>query len=366
MRQFLAFVNKEFCHIFRDKRTILILLGMPVVQIILFGFAITTEVKNSRIAVYDPSMDETTQKIIRRFEASEYFRMVGILEHPDHADEMFRKGEADMVLVFGNQFGSELKHTGKATVQLLVDATDPNTAVTLVNYANGIFSSFRQEIQPEQFGFQILPEVRLLYNPRMESAYNFVPGVMGLILMLICALMTSVSIVREKETGTMEVLLVSPVKPIYIIVAKAVPYFALSCANLVTILLLSVYVLHVPLAGSLAGLTLVSLVFILVSLSLGLLISTITHTQVAAMLISGMALMMPVIMLSGMIFPVESMPVPLQWISDIIPAKWYIIAVKKLMIEGLALEAIWKELGILLLMAVVLLGISLKKFKNRL
>lgn len=206
----------------------------------------------------------------------------------------------------------------------------------------------------------------MLYNPQMKSAYNFVPGVMGLILMMICAMMTSISIVREKETGTMEVLLVSPVKPLFIILAKAVPYFVLSFVNLITILLLSVYVLHVPVAGSLFWLVVVSLLFIFVSLALGLLISTVTHTQVAAMLVSGLMLMMPTMLLSGMIFPVESMPVILQSISTVIPARWYIQAVRKLMIEGVDISLVLTEIGILAVMAVLLITVSFKKFKNRL
>ena len=200
----------------------------------------------------------------------------------------------------------------------------------------------------------------------MKSAYNFVPGVMGLILMLICAMMTSISIVRKKETGTMEVLLVSPVKPLFIILAKAVPYFVLSFVNLTTILLLSVYVLDVPVAGSLFWLVVVSLLFIFVSLALGLLISTVTRTQVAAMLVSGLMLMMPTMLLSGMIFPIESMPVILQAISAVLPARWYIQAVRKLMIEGVDVSLVLMEVGILATMAVLLITVSFKKFKHRL
>ena len=211
----------------------------------------------------------------------------------------------------------------------------------------------------------IVPQLKLLYNPQMKSAYNFVPGVMGLILMLICAMMTSISIVREKETGTMEVLLVSPVKPLFIILAKAVPYFVLSFVNLTTILLLSVYVLDVPVAGSLFWLV-VSLLFIFVSLALGLLISTVTRTQVAAMLVSGLMLMMPTMLLSGMIFPIESMPVILQAISAVLPARWYIQAVRKLMIEGVDVSLVLMEVGILATMAVLLITVSFKKFKHRL
>ena len=362
MKQFIAFVKKEFYHIFRDRRTMLILLGMPVVQIILFGFAISTEVKNVRLAVLDPSNDVVTRKIIDRLDASEY--VTRRFHSPREMEAAFLKNKIDMVVVFNEHFADGL-YCGDARVQLIVDATDPNMATSQINYATGIVSAVGQEmISPGiSSSARLTPDIKLLYNPQMKSAYNFVPGVMGLILMLICAMMTSISIVREKETGTMEVLLVSPVKPLFIILAKAVPYFVLSFVNLVTILLLSVFVLVV---GSLFWLVVVSLLFIFVSLSLGLLISSVTRTQVAAMLASGMILMMPTMVLSGMIFPVESMPLILQLISDIIPARWYIQAVRKLMIEGVSVVLVFKEIGILLLMATVLITVSIKKFKYRL
>lgn len=367
MKQFSSFVKKEFYHIFRDRRTILILLGMPVVEIILFGFAITTEVKNVRVAVLDPSKDVTTQQIIEKVDASEYFNIDKILNTSNEIEETFKKGEADLIITFEPNFDDNLRHTGKANIRLIADATDPNNATTLTGYANNILMDYQQELMTEaKIPMQIIPQIKLLYNPGMKSAYNFVPGVMGMILMLICAMMTSISIVREKETGTMEVLLVSPMKPIFIIIAKAVPYFVLSCVNLATILLLSVYVLDVPVAGSLVSLSFLSLVFILVSLLLGLLVSTVTQTQVAAMLISGMVMMMPTVFLSGMIFPIENMPVFLQAISNVIPAKWYIDGVKKVMIEGLGITYVAKEIIILSVMALVLIAVSLKKFNKRL
>ena len=366
MKQFISFIRKEFFHIFRDRRTMLILLGMPVVQIILFGFAITTEVRNVRVAVLDPSNDAVTRRIIDRVDASEYFTVIHRLHSPEEAERFFRSGDIDMAIVFSERFSDNL-YTGEAGVQIISDATDPNMATMQAGYATNIISMVRQDMLPPGVRVSaIVPQVKLLYNPQMKSAYNFVPGVMGLILMLICAMMTSISIVREKETGTMEVLLVSPVKPLFIILAKAVPYFVLSFVNLVTILLLSVFVLDVPVVGSLFWLVVVSLLFIFVSLSLGLLISSVTRTQVAAMLASGMILMMPTMVLSGMIFPVESMPLILQLISDIIPARWYIQAVRKLMIEGVSVVLVFKEIGILLLMATVLITVSIKKFKYRL
>lgn len=366
MKQLLSFVRKEFRHIFRDRRTMLILLGMPIVQIILFGFAITTEVKNVRVAVLDPSNDAVTREVIDRLDAGEYFTVTHRLQTPQEMEELFRVGVVDMALIFTPRFASNL-YTGEAGVQLVTDATDPNMATTRLNYASGVIAAVQQEMLPSgAVPLTIVPDVKLLYNPQMKSAYNFVPGVMGLILMLICAMMTSISIVREKEMGTMELLLVSPIKSLFVILAKAVPYFVLSLVNLGTILLLSVYLLHVPVAGSLPGLIGLSLLFIFVSLALGLLISSITRTQVAAMLISGLVLMMPTMLLSGMIFPIESMPIPLQLLSNLLPARWYIEAVRKLMIEGVALPLVWQEATILAVMAVTLILLSFKQFKNRL
>ena len=339
----------------------MILLGMPVLQIILFGFAITTELNHSRVAVLDPSKDAVTTRITERIDENRYFSVVKELSSASDIETVFRHDEADIVVAFTPDFDANLS-TGEAGIQLVVDATDPNTGNMMAGYVQGIVG------QALQSGTQSSPIVQthLLFNPQMKSAYNFVPGVMGLILMLICAMMTSMSIVREKETGTMEVLLVSPIRPIFIILAKAVPYLVLSCVNLATILLLSVYVLHVPVEGSLWTLSFLSLLLIAVALSLGLLISCVVQNQVAAMIVSGMGLMMPVMLLSGMIFPIESMPAVLQWISNIIPARWYIQAVKKVMIEGLGMAAVWHEALILSGMAALLIGLSLKKFKERL
>ena len=363
MGGFLSFVKKEALHILRDKRTMLIVLLLPIVQILLFGFAISTEMNNIDFAVVAPNRTETIRQQIERMEANPYFTFKGYISQAE-IDDVLRKGDVTAVVVFSEDYDRLVTNAGiegvsEAAVQFILDASNPNNAGTGLGYLQ---SSFQSGISVAS----VAPATRVLYNPQMKSAYNFVPGVMGLILMLICAMMTSISIVREKETGTMEVLLVSPVKPLFIILAKAVPYFVLSFVNLITILLLSVFVLDVPVVGSLFWLITVSLLFIFVSLALGLLISSVTRTQVAAMLVSGLMLMMPTMLLSGMIFPIESMPLILQWISDILPARWYIQAVRKLMIEGVPVVLVYKEIGILLLMATVLITISIKKFKYRL
>jgi len=367
MKQLLSFIRKEFYHILRDRTTIMILLLMPVIQIILFGFALTTEVKNTQVAVLAPTNDEASSRIIDKLNASAYFDVVEKIHNTDEIQPVFRDAKAKLVVVFEDHFGEKLRYNGKAHVQLIADATDPNRATSFTFYASNIIASYQQELMGESKNpYQITPEIKMLYNPQMLSAFNFVPGVLGMIMILICAMMTSIAIVREKEMGTMEILLVSPMKPIYIILSKITPYFVLSFVNFVTIMLLSVFVLKVPITGSLASLVLVSLLYIFVSLALGLLVSTMTNSQQAAMLVSGMGLMMPVMMLSGMIFPIENMPLPLQWLSCIVPARWYISAVKVIMIQGLGITSVLKDVGILSLMAVVLVSVSLKKFKIRL
>jgi len=356
---------------------------MPVIQIILFGFAISTEVRNAQIAIFDPSKDVVTSSMKTQLQASPYFSIAEELSDYRQINDVFKEGRINMVIVFSENFAENLFHTGEAAIQIVADGTEPNQASILVAYASNIL---RQAINNEQLimnngqmtmnnennpqlsivNYQLLIENRMLYNPSMKGAFNFVPGVMAMILILICAMMTSIAIVREKEMGTMEVLLTSPLKPIYIILAKAVPYLALSIINLTTILLLSVYVLDVPVAGSLILLVFTSLLFIVLALSLGLLISTVVNTQLAAMLASGMVLMMPIMLLSGMMFPIESMPKILQWISTIVPARWYREAIQKIMIQGVGIKFVAKELLILTTMTVVLLVVSLKKFKVRL
>ncbi len=369
MRQspFIVFVRKELYHILRDRWTTLILLGLPVVMLILFGFAISNEVKNARIVIVDPSQDESTRAIIEKLRENQYFILDQQLKSPEETERLFREGRIKMVVEFSERFHENLVKTGEAKVLLLADGSDPNTASALVNYASSIIMDYQVNlINPLNAPYVIQPEVKLLFNPGMKGAYNFVPGVMGMIMMLICAMMTSISIVREKEKGSMEVLLVSPMKPVVIVLAKMVPYFLLSLINLTTILLIAVYIMDVPVEGSLFWLIMVSLLFIFVSLSLGLFISTVAKKQVVALMMSGMALMMPAILLSGMMFPVESMPLLLRGIAQVLPAKWFIVAIKNLMIKGSDITSVLKEISVLIFMAIVLVIFSIKNFKTRL
>ncbi|MDI3505684.1 MAG: drug efflux transport system permease protein [Bacteroidota bacterium] len=366
-KTFGSFVQKEFYHVTRDQTTLALLLILPVLLMILFGFSINTEVKNSQIAIYDPSNDVATRGIIEKIKASDYFTVVRMLNNPAEIEKQFLKDDLKMVVIFSDHFYENMQRTGKAQIELLTDGTDPNSAMTVVSYASNIIGLYQQDLfKIQQIPFEITPSVKLMYNPELKGPYFFVPGILGMILMIICSMMTSISIAREKEFGTMEVLLVSPFKPMSIILSKTVPYFVISLVNLATMLLLSVFMLKVPIAGSLFWLVTFSILFIFLSLSLGLLISSIANSQLQALLFSGMVLVIPVVMLSGMIFPIENMPAFFQWFSKLIPATWYISGVKKIMIKGLGFTSILPELGVLISMTILLIGISWKTFKYRL
>ena len=351
MKQFIAFIIKEARHIVRDKRTMLILFGMPVVMMLLFGFAITTDVKNVRTIVVTSQMDHATQQVVDRLSASEYFTITATVPSSKEAELLIRQQKADLAIVFSKDFASK-----RAGLQFIVDGADPNMAQQWTNYATGVITNTSAH----------LVNTKMLYNPQMKSAYNFVPAIMGMLLMLICAMMTSISIVREKEKGTMEVLLVSPARPLMVIIAKAVPYLVLAFLILITILLMARYVLDVPLAGAIGWIIFVSIIYILLALSLGLLISNIAKTQLVALLLSAMVLLMPVVMLSGMLFPIESMPTILQWVAAIIPPRYFISAMRKLMIMGVGIREVAQEVIILIAMTAFFLTVALAKFNKRL
>jgi ABC-2 type transport system permease protein len=367
MKQFISLVRKEFYHILRDRRTMFILLGMPIAQIILFGFALTNEVKNARVAIFDQSKDISTMTLINQIGSSKYFDIEDNLHSYKEIEETFRKGSIKLAIVFPENFNNDLQHFNKAQVQLVADASDPNTANALANYATGIIRDYEKRITNDRkLPYTIKSEMRMLYNPQMKGSYSMVPGVMAMVLMLVCTLMTAITVVKEKELGTMEILLVSPLRPLKIIVAKAVPYLMLSIVNIATILLLSVFVLEVPINGSLLLLVFESILFTLTCLAFGLLISASTDSQQTAMFISLTGMFLPTIMLSGFMFPIENMPLPLRILSNIVPAKWYYSIVNAVMIKGADLTIVWKQTLVLMGIMVFLLLLSIKKFKIRL
>jgi ABC-2 type transport system permease protein len=367
MKQLLVFIRKEFYHVFRDRRTLLIMFGLPVVQIVLFGYALTSEVKNAHIAIVDNAKDVSSQQIIVKIQASSYFTAERSLMGYGDIEKEFKKGVIKCALVFPPNFGDDLQHTGKARVQIIADASDPNTAKTLINYLTSIINDYQQQLNPNHvLPYQIIPEMRMLYNEESNGSLNFVPGVIALIFMIVCTTLTSVSVVKEKEFGTMEILLVSPFKPMLVLISKAVPYLVLSMVNFIIILLLSVFLLDVAIKGSIILLFFESMLFVITCLSLGLLISNNTSTQQTAMLISMMGMMLPTIILTGFLFPLESMPWIFRALSNIIPSRWYYIIIKAVMLRGLGFSYVWKETLILFGMTAVLLTIALKNFKIRL
>ena len=331
MKQFRAFIKKEWFHIFRDRKTVFILFGMPVIQILIFGFALTNEVKNANIAVLDYSKDAKSIQLIQKIDASKYFDVYSSLNRASDIDKVLKSGKVKMVIVVPQGFTQSLEAKHKVSIQLIADASDPNFATTLFNYGTSIINDFQKQYFIEKIPLVVTPEIRMLYNPQLKGAFNFVPGVMAMVLMLVSTMMTSIAIVKEKELGTMEVLLASPLRPLLIIISKTIPYLFLSLINITTILLLSVFVLDLPINGSVFLLVILSMLFAITCLSLGILISSSTNSQQVAMLISLMGLFLPTIMLSGFMFPIENMPLPMQFISNLVPAKWYFYIVKDVM-----------------------------------
>jgi ABC-2 type transport system permease protein len=372
MKQFLAFVLKEFRHIYRDRRTMMILFGMPVVQVLLFGFVLTNEIKNASIAVLDPAKDEASIRLTNKLVSSGYFRVERNLRTAEELEPAFRQGKIKLALVFPPDFAQQLDHGGAAQLQIIGDASDPNTATTLINYANAIILDFQQErsnfeLQTSNFKpATIRAETRMRYNPEQKAVFNFVPGVMTLILMLVSAMMTSITLAREKELGTMEVLLVSPLKPLQIVLGKTAPYLALSFLNAIIVVIMGMVVFGMPMRGSFLLLGFECFLYMFVSLALGILISTKAENQMTALFASALALMMPTMLLSGFIFPRESMPLPLQVIGAAFPATWFNPIIKGIMIKGVGLDFLWKQTLILLGMAVLFIGLSIRNFKSRL
>ncbi len=368
MKRFLGFVKKEFLHIFRDYRTLIILFGIPAAQILIFGYAVSTDIKNAGVAFLDLSKDEVTQKLTNKIISSGFFKRTENLLHYNDIDRIFKKGKTKAVIVFEENFGRNLLSRGRATMSIIADGSEPNTATLVTNYTMAIVTDFNREmaVAGANSSMMILPEVKMFYNPNLKSHFMFVPGVITLILILICALMTSVTITREKEFGTMEVLLVSPLKPIQIILGKVTPYFILSFINFLVILALSWFVFGLPVKGSMILLFAECMLYILMSLSLGILISTVSKTMQQAIFITMVGMMLPTLLLSGFIFPIENMPKVYDYVSALMPPRYFIIIIKNIMIKGTGFLFVWKETLIISVMTVLFIGLSVRNFKIRL
>jgi ABC-2 type transport system permease protein len=368
MNRFLGFVKKEFLHIFRDYRTLFILFGIPAAQILIFGYVVSTDIKNAGVAILDLSKDEVTQQLTDKIISSGFFKRTENLLSYNDIDRVFKQGKTKEVIVFEDNFGRKLKSEGKASMSIISDGSEPNVATLVTNYTMAIVTDFNREINvaSDTSTIMIQPEVQMFYNPGLKSHFMFVPGVITMILILICALMTSVTITREKEFGTMEVLLVSPLKPIQIILGKVTPYFFLSFINVLLILALSWFIFDLPVKGSIILLLGESMLYILMSLSLGILISSVSSNMQQAIFISLVGLMLPTILLSGFIFPIENMPKIYDYVSSILPPRYFIVIIKSIMIKGTGILFIWKETLVLVLMTIVFIGLSVRNFKIRL
>ena len=361
-----AFMAKEVRHILRDRQTLVILLLMPLVQVVLFGFALRSDVRDIRLAIVDPVPDHLTLALRDRFAGTGHFRIVGQVHDAAQVEHLFRRGEADMALVMDPELADRLGHGLPATLALVVDASDPNTGTTMQAYAQAVLADFEAGLRLKGGAPRIDLATRMRFNATLESVNLFVPGLIALVLTLVSALMTAISLSREKERGTLEILLVSPLRPWQIIVGKVLPYLGLAMANVVTALLAAWAVFHVPFRGSVILLLGESLIYSIVSLALGVLIAARTPNQRAAMFGALVGTMLPNVLLSGMIFPIASMPRWLAPATTVVPARWFVAIARGIMLEGVGLDYLWKETGVLLLMLTVLLAAAVRSFKPRL
>lgn len=368
MKRFLGFVKKEFLHIFRDFRTMIIIFVIPAAEILLFGYVVSTDLKNAPVAFLDFSGDETTQRLSDKICSSGFFRRSENLLNYNEIDKELRKNKIKAVIIFEKDFGKKLISEGKAVMNIIADGSEPNMASLVTNYITAITADFNSGLLEATGSGNILvrPEVRMFYNPSLKGHFMFVPGVITIILTLVCALMTSITITREKEFGTMEVLLVSPLKPIQIILGKVLPYFIISIADAVLILLLSWAVFSLPVKGSIILLLAESMLYILLSLSIGIMISTVAKTMQQAIFMTLVGMLLPVILLSGFIFPLENMPKVYDWVSAIFPPRYFIVVIKNIMIKGTVFLYVWKETLILIFFTAVAIWVSMRNFKIRL
>ncbi len=367
MKKLLVFTKKEFYHIFRDKKTLLILFGMPIIQILLFGFAITNEINDANISIYDKSKDFQSQKLINKILSTNYYKLHSYINKDSEIEDAFKTGQVKQVIIIEPNFAEKLNKEGEANIHLVSDATDPNTGTTLINYTSSIIRIFANELNKGFMpDFVIENEVEMRYNKSLKGVYLFVPGLITVILMLVSAMMTSISLTREKEYGSMELLLASPMKPIIIIISKVIPYLIISYIDAILILVMGKFIFGVPIVGSLPLLLAECALFVMMALSLGIFISTKAKTQQVALMVSLVGLMLPTILLSGFIFPVENMPILLQVVASINPSRWFIIIVKDIMLKGAGLEILWQETLILVGFTLGFILLSVKNFKVRL
>ena len=366
MKALMGFMVKEFQHILRDRRTLWILLLLPLAQVLLFGFAVRTDIREIRLATVDPVPDAITTELTDRFRGTDVFSVVGSAKSVDVLPDLFERGAIDQALVFSDGFASALRDPRGAELLIITDAMNPNTGSSMQAYASAVILRWQQDLEAGGRGVRIEPEMRMRFNPTLESVNLFVPGLIAVLLTVVAALMSAISLSREKERGTLEVLLVSPLRPWQIVVGKVLPYMALGFVNVATVLLAAGFVFGVPFRGSLPLLLVESLLYIVVSLALGVLIAAVTNSQRTAMIGALMGLMLPTMLLSGMIFPISSMPDWLQPLSNVVPGKWFLLIARGIMLKGIGIAYLWEETVILAAMTLVFLVAAVRAFDIRL
>ena len=366
MEGFKAILIKEFRHIFRDGRTLSMVFIIPVVMVILFGYAISNEIKNTKIVILDKAHDPLSEKLIKKVISTNYFQNIQVLDNDRDIEPAFKEGKIRLALVIPEDFESSFYRDQHAEIQLVADAADLNNTITLVSYMQTIINDFQLEqnrLFPHIQPFDIT--VKMEYNPEMKSVFMFIPGNIAMVMVIVTALMTSITLSREKESGSMRMLMITPVRPLFIILGKIIPYMLISFFSAIVILLMAYFVFQMPVIGNIFLLLLIFLTFMCTAAAFGILISTVAPTQQVAMIGTMMGLFLPTMLLSGFIFPIENMPWILQILSNIVPPKWFIIAVKDVMIKGSGFAEVWKPFCIMLIMNVFLIAVSLKRIGKR-
>jgi len=366
MSAFRGLLRKETLHILRDRRTLLVVIFMPILQVILFGYAIRTDISGIRLAIVDPSPDAATIELRSRFTATDAFRVVRVLPNAGTLDRLFASGRVQEAIVLDGDFANRLARGLPAGVLIVADASEPNSGSAMESYALAVIQRYEQDVAARGGAVRIVPEARMRFNPTRASSNLFIPGLIAFVLTIISALMTAISLTREKETGTMEILLVSPLKPIEIIVGKVLAYLVIGFVSVLLVVAEARLVFDVPLRGSLVLLLAEGLLYILTSLSLGILISSRTSSQRVAMIGALAGTMLPTILLSGFIFPIESMPWPLRVFANVVPAKWFVVIARGIMLKGVGLEYLWPQTLTLLGMTLLLVAAATRSFRIRL
>lgn len=361
-------VIKEFIHFFRQKRTVFFLVVPPVVQLLLFGYVATTDVNHVSTALYDLDKTYESRELARQFEASQYFDILYRPAAPYEIKNLLDRGKVLCAVQLNPDFGKNLRKGYPAQVQVIVDGTDSNTALIALGYINGILNRFGQEFLPSGPSAVPMPvdiRPRVWYNPSLESRNYYVPGVIATIVLLTCLILTSMSVVREREIGTMEQLMVTPIRPIELMLGKTIPVAAVGYFDMVLVTVVGTVWFGVPIKGSILLLVLCTGVYLLSVLGIGLFISTISKTQQQA-LMATFLFFMPAILLSGFAFPIESMPPFFQHITYASPLRYFLVIVRGIFLKGIGFESLWTQILTLFLLGIAILSLSASRFRKRL